>query len=54
MVTPTEKKMLEDLLERALGVTRRKPVPRNTAKKKPSAPRKRVQKRTEGRGEPYF
>jgi len=54
VVTPAEKKLLEDLLERALGVTRRKPVPRSTAKKKASAPRKRVQRKTEGRGEPYF
>ena len=54
VVTPAEKKLLEDLLERALGVTRRKPVPRSTAKKKASAPRKRVQRKTEGRGEQYF
>jgi len=53
-VTPAEKKLLEELLERALGVSRRKPVPRNTTKKKPSTPRKRVQRRTEGHGEPYF
>lgn len=54
VVTAAEKKLLEDVLERALGVTRRKPVPRNTVKKKAAAPRKRVQKRAEGRGEPYF
>ena len=28
VVTPTEKKLLEDLLERSLGVKRRKPPPR--------------------------
>ena len=54
VVTPAEKKLLEELLERALGVSRRQPAPRKTAKKKPSAPRKRVQRRTEGHGEPYF
>ncbi len=43
-VTPAEKKLLEELLERALGVNRRKPVPRNMAKRKPSAPRKRGSK----------
>jgi superfamily I DNA/RNA helicase len=53
-VTPAEKKLLEELLERALGVNRRKPVLRNMAKKKPSTPRKRAPRRTEGRGEPYF
>jgi superfamily I DNA/RNA helicase len=54
VVTSSEKKLLEELLERALGVSRRKPVPRGKAKKKASAPRKRVQKRKEGHGEPYF
>lgn len=54
VVTAAEKKLLEELLERALGVSRRKPVPRNTAEKKPSTPRKRAQRRTEGHGEPYF
>jgi hypothetical protein len=53
-VTAAEKKLLEQLLERALGVSRRKPVPRNTPKKKTSTPRKRAQRRTEGHGEPYF
>ena len=54
VVTSAEKKLLEELLERALGVSRRKPVPRSTAKKKASTPRKRARKRTEGHGEPYF
>lgn len=43
MVMPAEKKLLEDILERSLGVTRRKPAPRKTAaKKKTAAPRKRA------------
>jgi hypothetical protein len=54
MVTPAEKKLLEELLERALGVSRRQPAPRKTTKKRPPAPRKRVQRRTGGHGEPYF
>ncbi len=31
LVTPAEKKLLEDMLERALGVTRKKPAPRKVA-----------------------
>lgn len=43
LVTPSEKKMLEELLERSLGVTRKKPAPRKTTtKKKAPAPKKRV------------
>ena len=43
LVTPAEKKLLEEILERSLGVTRRKPVPRKAAaKKKAPAARKRV------------
>ena len=45
LVTPAEKKMLEELLERSLGVTRRKPVPRKTTAKKPAAPKKRSGKK---------
>jgi hypothetical protein len=52
MVTPAEKKLLEEMLERALGVTRRKAAPRKAVKKKPTAPRKQVRK-TEAR-EPLF
>ena len=44
-VTAAEKKLLEEMLEKGLGVTRRKPAPRKAAKKtvakKPPAPRKR-------------
>ena len=39
VVTAAEKKMLEDLLERSLGVTRRKPAPRKTTAKKTAAPK---------------
>src|SRR5258708_37035152 len=52
LVTACDKELLEELLERALGVSRRKPAARNTAKKKPSAPRKRVQRKTRGSEEP--
>jgi len=40
VVTAAEKKMLEELLERSLGVTRRKPAPRKTTVKKAAAPKK--------------
>ncbi len=41
LVTPAEKKMLEEMLERGLGVTRRKPVPRaQSATKRAPAARK--------------
>jgi hypothetical protein len=36
-VTPAEKKLLEEMLERSLGVARRKPVPRKAAVKKVAA-----------------
>ena len=38
LVTPAEKKLLEDILERSLGVARKKPAPRKTAAKKKTAP----------------
>jgi len=38
VVTPAEKKLLEELLERSLGVKRRKPVPRPKKQKAPPAP----------------
>jgi len=41
VVTPAEKKLLQDLLERGLGVSRRKPAPRKPAAKKAPAVRKR-------------
>lgn len=51
VVTPAEKKILEGLLEQSLGVTRRKPVPRTTARK-PAAPRKRTPRKP--KAEEYF
>jgi superfamily I DNA/RNA helicase len=47
VVTAAEKKLLEELLERSLGVARKKPAPRKTTAKKTAAkkaaePRKRV------------
>ncbi len=54
-IMPAEKKLLEDILERSLGVTRRKPAPRKaTAKKKTAAPRKPAPKKTERNTKPYF
>ena len=41
-VTDSEKKLLQDMLERALGVTRKKPATKKAAAKKTAAPRKRV------------
>ncbi|MBV9679186.1 MAG: hypothetical protein JO185_22815 [Acidobacteriaceae bacterium] len=47
VILPSEKKILQDLLERALGVNRRKPVPRKkAAAKKASAPKKKTVKKT--------
>jgi hypothetical protein len=54
LVTAAEKKLLEDLLEEALGVTRRKPAARKAASKKSAAPRKRVVKRTRSGSPPLF
>jgi hypothetical protein len=42
VVTAEEKKALEELLERALGVSRRKPVVKKAVAKKSPAPRKRA------------
>lgn len=47
LTTPAEKEMLQDLLEKALGVARRKPVPRAKTAKKTLVPRK---PKTTGRG----
>lgn len=44
MVTPAEKKALEELLEQALGVARRKPAPRKTTAKKAVGAKKRTPK----------
>jgi hypothetical protein len=61
-VTPAEKKALEELLEQALGVVRRKPAARKAVAKKGTGPVKRVVKAVKklppkpGRGgpNPYF
>jgi hypothetical protein len=53
MVTPAEKKLLEELLEKALGVSRRKAAPRRGIKKTPVS-RKGVQRKTRDDGNPYF
>jgi hypothetical protein len=53
MVTPAEKKLLEELLEKALGVSRRKAAPRTGIKKAPAS-RKGVQRKTRDDGNPYF
>ena len=42
VMTAAEKKILEELLERSLGVTRRKPAAKKAAAKKVAAPRKRA------------
>ena len=42
VVTTAEKKLLEEILERSLGVARRKPVPRKTAAKKAAAPKRQA------------
>jgi len=52
MVTPAEKKLLEELLEKALGVNRRKAAPRKGIKRAPAS-RKGIRK-TRHDGNPYF
>ncbi len=54
LVTAAEKKMLEEFLERALGVTRRKPDPLKSKSKKAPAPPKRTRKKTPPGESPYF
>jgi hypothetical protein len=44
LILPSEKKMLEDLLETALGTTRRKPGVRKTVAKKTVAKKAAVKK----------
>jgi hypothetical protein len=54
IVTSAEKKLLEEILERSLGVARRKPAPRKTTTKK-MAPRKKTSpEKTKVRTSPYF
>ena len=45
VVTAAEKKLLEELLERSLGVPRRKPVRTKAAGTKKAAPKKRAPKK---------
>ncbi len=52
VILPAEKKLLEDILERSLGVTRRKPAARKTVAKKSAAPRKRSPKKSDNAGKP--
>lgn len=47
MVTPAEKQLLEDLLERSLGVKRRKPPPRKAPQKNALAVRKQARMKTQ-------
>jgi superfamily I DNA/RNA helicase len=54
VVMPTEKKLLEEILERSLGVTRAKPAARKAATKKAAAPRKRAVKTSKAGANPYF
>ena len=54
IVTSAEKKLLEEILERSLGVARRKPAPKKTTTKK-MAPRKKTSpEKTKVRTSPYF
>lgn len=54
LVTPAEKKLLEELLERSLGVSRRKAAPVKPPRKKAAAPRKRTPGKTQRGAEPHF
>jgi hypothetical protein len=53
MVTQAERKLLEELLEKALGVSRRKAAPSKGIKKAPTS-RKREQRKTRDDRNPYF
>jgi hypothetical protein len=54
VVTPAEKKLLEEILERSLGVARRKPAARKTATKKTAARRKTPSDKTKEHASPHF
>lgn len=54
VVTPAEKKLLEELLERGLGVSRRKPSQPKPARKKAPVARKQVVKKTKPDRDEYF
>jgi hypothetical protein len=53
MVTPAEKKLLQELLEKALGVSRPKVAPHKPANKS-AAPRRRVPEKTRDDGKSHF
>jgi hypothetical protein len=54
IVTPAEKKLLQDVLERGLGVSRRKPAQPKTSVKKAPIVRKRVAKAPKKKEKEYF
>ncbi len=54
MTTAAERKFLEELLEQALGVTRRKRAPAKAPREKAASPHKRTATRTKPRERPYF
>jgi hypothetical protein len=54
VVMPAEKKLLEEILERSLGVTRRKPAAPKAISKKSGVPRKRSPKTAKSNANPYF
>ena len=54
VVTPAEKKLLQDLLERGLGVSRRKPAQPKRAKNNAPVARKRAPKKTKPDAGPLF
>jgi hypothetical protein len=54
VMTPAEKKLLEEILERSLGVARRKPTPKKAATKKTAERRKTLPDRTKDYGSPHF
>jgi hypothetical protein len=53
-VTAAEKKMLEELLERALGVSRRKVAQQRSPQRKNPVPRKRAPRKADPDQKPYF
>ena len=54
VVTPAEKKLLQELLERGLGVSRRKPAPPKPATNKVTVARRRIPRKTKPDDEAFF
>ena len=54
VILPAEKKLLEEILERSLGVNRVKPSARKATSKKITAPKKSVRKAAKRASNPYF